>query len=399
MTTSKHLKRLVRERMARTGESYTTARRHVLARRPEPDSLTPAHLPGLHPESAGLRVLLAHAGLTRPDGAPLSEALTLTLLGGVGAGAMGFHYAQMNFSNFFVAGRHLWQDNVAALTQAAARLGLTPLIRESSSPAKASQQLDAALAEGPALAWVDMAPLGYRGFPAHLEGAGYHLVVVQRVEGGQAWVSDLADEPVALPTEALAKARARIRKDKQRLMSLPAVTGPIDWAGALRASLAAGHAGLAPGKPRTFNLSSWEAWAKDLHGGRGKESWPLKFPRGTALWQVLCSSHQFIEKYHTGGGLLRPLYAEGLREAGELLGDAQLIELSERYAALGQAWSALADALLPAGVAAFDEARALIAQREQLYLDRGAEGAEDVRVAWARARELSAQAGEAFPLS
>ena len=30
MTEHKHLKKLVRERMARTGESYSTARRHVV---------------------------------------------------------------------------------------------------------------------------------------------------------------------------------------------------------------------------------------------------------------------------------------------------------------------------------------------------------------------------------
>jgi WD40 repeat protein len=41
MTSNKHLKQLVRARAARTGESYTAARRHVLARRTTVD-LTPA---------------------------------------------------------------------------------------------------------------------------------------------------------------------------------------------------------------------------------------------------------------------------------------------------------------------------------------------------------------------
>src|SRR5690606_3588880 len=41
MTEQKHLKALVRARMARTGESYTTARRHVVPREASPPGLTP----------------------------------------------------------------------------------------------------------------------------------------------------------------------------------------------------------------------------------------------------------------------------------------------------------------------------------------------------------------------
>ncbi len=38
MTAKKDLKRRVRERQAQTGESYVTARRHVVAQAPEPES-------------------------------------------------------------------------------------------------------------------------------------------------------------------------------------------------------------------------------------------------------------------------------------------------------------------------------------------------------------------------
>src|SRR5262245_54747912 len=47
MTAKKDLKKLVRERQLRTGESYTAALRHVLAQRPEADPVDRAGTPPL----------------------------------------------------------------------------------------------------------------------------------------------------------------------------------------------------------------------------------------------------------------------------------------------------------------------------------------------------------------
>ncbi len=49
MTKQKDLKRRIRERMRRTGESYTTARLHVLVQRPEQPEGGPASRPGKPP--------------------------------------------------------------------------------------------------------------------------------------------------------------------------------------------------------------------------------------------------------------------------------------------------------------------------------------------------------------
>jgi len=45
MTDQRHLKRRVRERMAKTGESYTAARKHILDQRPAPEPEEPAPPP------------------------------------------------------------------------------------------------------------------------------------------------------------------------------------------------------------------------------------------------------------------------------------------------------------------------------------------------------------------
>ena len=80
MPTDKDFKRLVRARMGRTGESYTTARSHL---RPEPGRGGP--LQGRHPDTAALTRLLAALGVSDPaTGRPLGEATVLGVAGGIG---------------------------------------------------------------------------------------------------------------------------------------------------------------------------------------------------------------------------------------------------------------------------------------------------------------------------
>src|SRR5438128_85164 len=76
MTVHKHLNRLVRARMAKTGERYAAARRHVLRDAPQPpaDPASRWHFPGCVPATTALRVLLAHAGVRAPHtGQPFTE--------------------------------------------------------------------------------------------------------------------------------------------------------------------------------------------------------------------------------------------------------------------------------------------------------------------------------------
>ena len=82
MTESKHLKARIRERMARTGERYMTARRHVVgARAAAPlDDHGWRLRGGLHPDTAAIANVLAH------HGADVSEAMVLGAGGGLGAG-------------------------------------------------------------------------------------------------------------------------------------------------------------------------------------------------------------------------------------------------------------------------------------------------------------------------
>jgi hypothetical protein len=167
MTERKHFKQLVRSRMEKTGESYSTARRQLVRQTATAAPTLPQrrHFPGSIPATTALRDLLAHAGVRAPHtGAPFSEAMVFGIAGGIGAGMFAFHYAKENFSSFFTAGRHSWHDHLAWTEGAVQRLGLTAVVQESSGLKPADKQLRELLQSGrPVLAWLDAACLPITG--------------------------------------------------------------------------------------------------------------------------------------------------------------------------------------------------------------------------------------------
>jgi hypothetical protein len=96
-----------------------------------------------------------------------------------------------------------------------------------------------------------------------------------------------------------------------------------------------------------FRLDAVATLADRVAGRGGKASWDAVFPAGERLLVALTGLHEGVLHRFTGGGLLRPLAASGLREAAALLDRPGVETVAERYAALGAAWDALAEAALP----------------------------------------------------
>ncbi len=407
MTAQKHLKQLVRTRMQKTGERYTVARRHVISQAQQRPQNPAArwHFPGDIPATTALRILLTHHGVRAPHtGEPFSEAMLFGIAGGIGIGVFSFYYEREDFASFYIAGRHQWHDDAAYLQDALALFGIKPVIKETAGAKAAEQQLREALAQsGPCVAWVDMAELPHRALPSMLSGGGYHVVVVYDINDadGTALIGDLTDDPINIALADLARSRARIKKQKHRLLSIaPAKTQP-ELAELVRTGLQRCHHGLLhptlPGMKNNAKLEALRIWAQRMHGSKEKESWERLFRPGLNLWRGLCWVYDFIECYGTGGGLCRPLFAEFLSEAAETLRKPELAVLSEQYAEFGRRWSELADAALPDEVPALREAKELRLRKSEL-LHEGAP-ADEVRAVWQRLDELSQRAREQFPLS
>jgi hypothetical protein len=338
--------------------------------------------------------------------------MLLGLGGGVGIGVFAFHYAAADFSSFYLGARHLWDDSTAFLREVAGRIGAPIEVFETGSTRAAASQLEEVLIRGrAAIVSVDLEALDYRGVPPQLSGGGYHHVRVRALDAaaGIAVIEDLRAQPIEVSAATLARARARIKSQRHALIAVGAPTAGAapSLETAIRDALRSAADGLdgslhpaAGGRRGTnFNLDGLAAWAKRLHGDRSSEGWPRMFPPGHRLWRGLAFVNEFIEHFGTGGGLLRPMYARFLREAGEALGRRDLAALAGRYDGLGRAWSELADAALPAEVPPFAETARLIARREAAFLERGPAAAEEIRASWARLSEIESEMRAAFPLS
>jgi hypothetical protein len=396
MTRQRHLKQLVRARMEKTGERYAAARRHVVAQSTSSGAIreTP-HRPGSVPAAAALRALLSSTGIVDPrTREPFSEAMVFGIAGGIGAGVFSFYYEKPEFSSFYIAGRHLWHDDLEYLKRAAARFGLATQVWESGGARAAEKHLITALGRGPVIAWVDLAHLPHRAMPASWSGGGYHVVVVYGVSGDRAMIGDLADDPIEIELAQLAEARARITKQKHRLLALDGAPGKLDLGNAIAQGIRACQHGLVAGRTKNFTIESFDAWATQLERSTSKDSWNRMFPPGPRLWRGLTSIYDFIEHYGTGGGLCRPLMAEFLEEAGDA-GPRALHALADRYAALGRRWSELADAALPDHVPDLRAAKSLLDRKAERVLS-GGEGAGEI---WNELDRLEHRPAGDFPIS
>jgi hypothetical protein len=407
MTARKHLKQRIRARMEKTGESYVTARRQIIrsVEQEQGASATRWHLPGNIPATTALRTLFAHAGILAPHThEPFSEAMLFGIAGGIGMGVFSFYYQKEDIANFFLAGRHKWHDDAAYLSDTLDLFGIQPVIQETAVAKAAEQQLRDTLERyGPCIAWVDLAELPHRAMPSEWSGSGYHVVTIYRVNDsdGTAELGDLTDEPISISLSDLARARARIKKQRHRLLALPQAGNAPDLATLVRSGLQRCHQELLhpslPGARNNARLDALRIWAERMHGAKDQERWERVFRPGPNLWRGLCSIYDFIEHYGSGGGLCRPLFADFLAEAAAALHKPALAALGERYARLGHEWSALANAALPDDLPALREAKELYIRKAELAHAGGS--AEEIRAIWGRLKEREQQNREPFPLS
>jgi hypothetical protein len=387
MTTQKHLKQLVRARMEKTGERYAAAHRQVLARQPVASARGAAsvHLSGAITATTALRVLLRH------QKQQWSEAELFVAAGGIGAGVFAFLYEKTDEASLYLAGRHQWHDDLGYLKSAASRLGFGTTIKESTNQKLALRQLQEALEPGrPVIAWVDAAHLPHRALPRNWSGGGYHLITIYAFDEKRALIGDMGDTPVEITLEDLAIARSRIRKQKHRLLWLEPNAKPTAKQRAVSEGVAACVTELTTCRMKNYRLDAFGILADRMVGGKNKESWERMFPPGGRLWTALTSLHDFVAHYGTGGGLMRPIFAEGLAATGRAAA-------AQRYDALGRAWTRLADAALPGSHAATKRARQLLSRKAELTRSHG--DPAEIRECFAELKSLSEAARKRFPLS
>jgi hypothetical protein len=399
MTARKHLQERIRARMAKTGERYSSARRHVLnAIPPEAYRLRG----GVHPETATIAGVLANRGLVAPHtGEPLSEAMVLGVGGGLGAGYILWEFKEHDRRTLVLGFRNAWQYPARWAETTCRRLRVPAAVHETGAARKADAELRATVGQGvPAIAWVDQQVVGYRQLPAALAGhAGYPLTVYGVDEQAVVvLVDDRNRARLTVPLDTLAAARARIPSYRHRLLVLDAPAAELD----LEHLRSAARDGLADqvehlARPSdSFSLPAFRKWARLLTDRRDAKAWPRVFADRAGLFDACAAIYENVAPVGAGGGNLRGLYAEFLDEAAVLLANRDLRRAAAAYRDLAARWHRLAEAALPADREPFAEVRRRTGELARL-VERGDAGRREAATVAARRWTARDRWRSAFP--
>jgi hypothetical protein len=412
MTSDKAFKRVVRARMAKTGERYAAARRSLAEgaggghAAPADDPATPSGYGmrgGLHPETATLANVLANQGVVSGlTGEPLTEAAILGIGGGLGAGYILWEFQRHGAPVLTLGFRNQWQYPPAWTAKTLDRLGIAFDVHETGGAKAAQQALDARLDAGlPVIAAVDPQELRTWGLPDAMSGYGGLVVVVfGRGPDGAYLVDDRGRRPFLVPPAVMAAARGRVGSYKHRIVSLHATPGPIQVE-RLRAALRAGledQVDHLRSSSDSFSLPAWRKWSRLMTDQRNAKAWPRVFADGTGLFGALSAIHEGVDgQVGASGGHLRERYAACLDEAAVALDNAVLGDAARAWRGAADLWEDLADAAVPPDL---DGAAEAVEAVETLHdaVMAGEDGRPNVRVAAETAWAIRGQYADAFPL-
>jgi hypothetical protein len=416
MTTDKAFKRVVRARMAKTGERYAVARRTLLATAGSPPDPDASNGPddgvaasrmrgGLHPETATLANVLANQGVVSGlTGKPLSEAAILGIGGGLGAGYILWEFKGRQGPILTLGFRNQWQYPwIPGWTgKTFERLGIEADRHETGGARAAQAALDARLDAGAdVIASVDLRGIDTWGLPDALWGyCGHTVVVVGRDRDGSYAVDDRGQAPLRIPPEVMAAARGRIGSFKHRIVGLRTTPGPIP-AERLRAALQAGledQVDHLRSPSDSFSLPAWRKWSRLMTDTRNAKAWPKVFADGHGLFDSLLRLLESVDgDVGPWGGHLRELYAASLDEAAGALENPTLGDAAQAWRSAADLWEELADAAVPPDLAGAADAVEAVEQLHEAVM-AGEPGRARARAAAATAWAIRDRYADAFPL-
>lgn len=365
-----------------------------------------AQFDGLHYETGTVHNVLAHAGVKAPHtGQPLSEALLLGISGGVAFGYFLFDYKGYAPLLSLIS-RNTFDPGETLLT----RLAVPHDVTQSAKPEKAERALLDALEAGqPAIVLADAFMLPYNRLPLDPGAWAMAPVVVYGYDDTTVHIADRSHAPQSVDTATFRAARARIQKFKHRMKTLHAPD-----LSRLKDAVQKGIwqcAQLYTDKPpkgavNNFGFAAYRHWAEMLTNTRNPQGWARFFPAGKRLWSALAGwggmsvgLFNWVCTYGAGDGMERGLYADFLDEAAVLLTRPALQTAAASFRQSRAAWNTLAELTLPDDVPLCREARELLAQRHDVFVEAGSRGLTQIDAIDARLAAIRASVETAFPMS
>lgn len=380
VTDKKQLKARIRARMAKTGESYTAARRHLVGGDEVPRDGAWTFQGGRHPYTSVVARLTG-----------VAEPLVFLAGGGIGAGYILWEFKHHDAAVLTLGFRNTWQYHDRWLDRTLERLNVSYDTEQTGGAKGAARRLAQELDAGrPCVVVPDQQRIGYWRLPGFLDGHGGHPVIVYGRAGGALKVDDRGRVPILVPEERMQEARGRVSSYKNALWVIG--EAKPDLASAVREGLRDCHLHLTQ-KSDSFSLPAWRKWARTMTDAKHAKGWPRVFADGRGLAGALLSIWEGVEPVGIDGGNLRDLFADGLSQAAGLLGEERLTELAAEFTRIHGMWHGLAEAAVPAEV--YGRARELTAAIRQAVAEEGEAGQAEAAELWELRARLDAEPARA----
>ncbi|MCB9450804.1 MAG: DUF4872 domain-containing protein [Anaerolineaceae bacterium] len=355
---------------------------------------------GRHWETGSLANALTYAGVNAPHtGQPMSEALLMGIAGGIV-----FGYFTFDYTGFDPILALLTRNTFDPLTTLLDRLAWPREVRQTTDPELATKNLVNTLENGsPAIVWADTFSLPYNALGREEQYWAMNPIVVYGYEGDTAYIADRSSQPLTVTAAELSQARARVKKDKFRLMvldspdmsKLPSAIQKGIWQ-----TISLYTEQPPKGRKENFGSAALQYWARMLTNTRHKQSWTRYFPAGSRLYAGLTSGFRWIHGWQGAAhGAERGLYADFLEEAAAILNNPVLGTVAEQFRACKMAWDELGRALLPESVSLFKETRELLTRNHDLFNEQGDTSRSERIAIKARLKVLRTAVETDFPLS
>jgi hypothetical protein len=356
---------------------------------------------GRHWETGSVHNFFAYTGAKAPHtGKPYSEALLMGVSGGAVMGYFSFAY-----KGYDPQARILTRNTFDPLDTMLSRLGIVQNRKHTTKPQKGIDNLLNVLADGePAIVWADYFSLPYNAFP-YDEGMWAMLPILvygYDESADTVWIADRAPVPLTVSTQTLHTARARVKKDKFRVLTLE----PPD-PDKLPAAVQAGiwdcinlYTEKPPkGSKNSFGLAAYQQWVKLLTKPKTRLSWAREFPAGRKMLAGLMGVFNDINYFGKVGVAERDMYADFLDEASLILEKPALQEAAVHFRRSAQAWAAFAQLLLPKDVPILGKMGHILHEQHKVWFCKGSEAIDEIAQLKEQEKTLLTLSETEFPLN
>ena len=358
------------------------------------------HFDGRHWETGTVQNYFAYCGVKAlHTGQPYTEAMLMGISGGVLMGYFSFAYKGHD-PHVAILTRNTFNP----LNTLLVRLGVVQHLRQTTDAKKGLKNLLDALEEGsPAIVWADVFSLPYSGLTAKADWWAMFPILVygHDAEADAVYIADRAAVPLTVTPAELAAARARVKKDKFRLLTLDPPDSdklPVAVQQGIWDCLKRYTEAPVKNAKANFGLAAFQRWAAVLTNPKDKQSWGKIFPAGAKMYAWLSSAFDRFGLGAVGARGDRESYADFLDEASAVLSRPDLKESAELFRACAKGWGELSMVLLPNNIPPLKETRELLTRRRKLFVAKGGQALAEIKQINSRLESIRAEMEQSFPL-